>query len=338
MRLFFLSLATFSTFTLPLHAQTGDSIQIVGSSTVYPFVTVVAEEFGNVTDFRTPIVESTGTGGGFKLFCAGIGENYPDVVNASRTIKHSEAEMCAKNGVEKITEIKIGFDGIVLANSKEEERFSLSKSLLFLALAKTIPVEGQLVVNPHKKWSDVDPSLPEIKIEVYGPPTTSGTRDAFVELVMEPSCKDLPAFKEAYPDKKARKKMCHLLREDGRYIEVGENDNLIVQKLRSNPKALGLFGFSFLEQNTDTIQGSLIENKAPNFENISDGSYSVSRSLYVYVKESHIGKTAGLGEFIEMLVSEDAAGEYGYLGEKGLIPLPVDELKSMQERSNTLTQ
>lgn len=324
-------------FTLPTHAfAAGKQIQIVGSSTVYPFVTVVAESFGNNTDFKTPIVESTGTGGGFKLFCAGLGDASPDLANASRAIKASEKKLCAKNGVTDITEIKIGFDGIVLANAKGAIQYDFSKKILFLALAKQIPVDGKLVKNPHQKWSDIDSSLPDIKIEVYGPPTTSGTRDAFVELVMEPSCKNLPEFKAAYADKKARKQACHLLREDGRYIEAGENDNLIVQKLQSNSKALGIFGFSFLDQNGDIVQGSHIAGIEPTFENISDGSYGISRSLYVYVKDAHVGKTSGLQEFITELVSDDAAGEFGYLTEKGLIPLPSDELITMQKRSSAL--
>ncbi len=331
-------LTAIATLAVPLQAQAGEQIQIVGSSTVYPFVTVAAEEFGNSTDFKTPIVESTGTGGGFKLFCAGLGEKHPDVSNASRAIKKSEEELCAKNGVKAITEVKIGFDGIVLANSKKADRYNLSKEQIFLALAKKVPSEGKLIDNPNKSWSDIDPSLPKVKIEVYGPPTTSGTRDAFAELVMEPSCKNLPEFKAAYSEKKPRKKACHLLREDGPYIEAGENDNLIVQKLRSNSQALGIFGFGFLDQNTDTVQGSVIAGKEPTFDNISDGSYGISRSLYVYLKDEHIGKTAGLQEFASELIGDEAAGEYGYLTEKGLIPLPAKELETMQGRVSALAE
>ncbi len=330
-------LAVCAAFILPVQAHAGgEQIKIVGSSTVYPFITVAAEEFGNSTDFKTPIVEATGTGGGFKLFCSGLGEMYPDISNASRAIKKGEEELCAKNGVKDITEIKIGFDGIVLANTKEIDRYSLTKEQLFLALAKQIPSEGKLINNPNKNWSDIDPSLPNVKIEVYGPPSTSGTRDAFVELVMEPNCKDLPEFKAAFADKKIRKKVCHLLREDGHYIEAGENDNLIVQKLQSNPKALGIFGFSFLEQNGDIVQGSIISGTEPTFDNISDGSYGISRSLYAYVKDDNIGKTSGLQQFISELVSDEAAGEYGYLSEKGLIPLPINELTIMQRRVKSL--
>ncbi len=313
-----------------------NQIQIVGSSTVYPFVTVAAEEFGNNSQYKTPIVESTGTGGGLKLFCAGVDITHPDIANASRPIKQSEKELCDKNGVNKITEIKIGYDGIVLANSKEAKLLHLTKDQLFLALAKQVPSNGKLINNPYQKWSDIDKSLPNIKIEIYGPPTTSGTRDAFVELVMEPSCKNLAEFKSAYPDKKTRKKICHMLREDGHYIEAGENDNLIVQKLKSNPKALGIFGFSFLDQNSNDIQGSVISGIKPTFDNISNGSYGISRSLYVYIKDGHIGKTPGLKEFVLELISDKAAGEYGYLAEKGLIPLPKSKLLKMQERAKAL--
>ena len=334
----FLSLATLAAVSVSSHAQANQKIQVVGSSTVYPFVTVAAEEFGKNTNYSTPIVESTGTGGGLKLFCAGIDEATPDVANASRMIKKSEIELCAKNGVNDITEIKIGYDGIVLANAKDADHYSLTKDQLFLALAKQIPANGTLIDNPNKNWSDISPSLPNVKIEVYGPPTTSGTRDAFVELVMEPSCKNLPEFKAAYEDKKTRKKACHLLREDGHYIEAGENDNLIVQKLQSNPKALGVFGFSFLEQSSDIVQGSHIGGIQPTFENISDGSYGISRSLFVYVKNGHVGKTKGLEEFVAELISEEAAGEYGYLADKGLIPLPEEELQEMQARASALVE
>jgi len=333
-----LSFSAFVALSLPLQAQASEQIQIVGSSTVYPFVTVAAEEFGHKTSFSTPIVEATGTGGGLKLFCSGVGDSFPDIVNASREIKSSERELCAKNGVKEIVEIKIGFDGIVLANSKKSPRYKLSKDQIFMALAKKNPVDGKLINNPNKKWSDIDASFPDVKIEVYGPPTTSGTRDAFVELVMEEPCKGLAAFKEAYPDKKTRKKACHLLREDGGYIEAGENDNLIVRKLQSNPSALGIFGFNFLDQNTDTVQGSIISDKEPTFENISDGSYSISRSLFVYFKQDHIAVTKGLMEFAQELISDGAAGEYGYLADKGLIPLPEDMLKSMQKRVEDLSK
>ncbi len=329
-------IAAIAAVSIPASAQARDQIFIVGSSTVYPFVTVVAEEFGNKTRYSTPIVETNGTGGGFKQFCEGVGEKHPDLSNASRAIKKTERELCAKNGVTDITELKIGYDGIVLANSKEASRYNLTKEQIFLALAEKIPADGKLVANPHQKWSDVDPSLPDSKIEVYGPPTTSGTRDAFVELVMEPACENLPAFKTAYPDKKERGKACQLIRRDGHYIDSGEDDNVIISKLRNNPEALGIFGFSYLDQNRNAIQGSVIENVEPAFENIADGSYGVARSLYVYAKDAHLDTVKGMSEFIGELVSSGALGEYGYLSEKGLIPMPAEELQALQAKTGHL--
>lgn len=326
-----------SLFTLlfSFTAEARDQIRIVGSSTVYPFATVVAEEFGTKNDFRTPIVESTGTGGGMKLFCSGAGLDTPDITNASRRIKESEVKLCAANGVNNIVEVKIGFDGIVLANSTHaEDRYNLTISQIFNALAKYVPVDGKLKENPYKKWSDIDASLPAKNIEVYGPPPTSGTRDAFVEIVMEHACKDLPEFVAEYPDEKVRAKQCHLLREDGVYIESGENDNLIVQKLKNNTNALGIFGYSFLEQNEGEVQGSLIEGKEPTYDNVADGSYPVARSLFMYAKGEHIGKVPGLKEFLTELTSEDAVADTGYLSMKGLISLPEEErLKVRKEIS-----
>lgn len=325
--------AALAVFFLPATAQARDKIHIVGSSTVYPFTTAVAEEFGKTTDFSSPIVESTGTGGGIKLLCGGIGDNFPDMVNASRAIKDSERKLCADNSVKDLTEVMIGYDGIVLANTKDKEVYDLTKDQIFAALAKQVPgPDGKLIDNPHKNWNDVDPSLPAVKIEVYGPPTTSGTRDAFVELVMERACAGKDAFKAAWPDEETRRKNCHLMREDGHYIESGENDNLIVQKLRSNPRALGIFGFSFLDQNLDTLHGSLIGGVSPTFEAIADGSYPVSRPLFIYAKNGHAGIAPGMSEFLQELVSEKAAGQDGYLADKGLIPLPENELAEMQKR------
>lgn len=320
-------------------AQSREQVHVVGSSTVFPFVSVVAEKFGsNQPDFKSPIVESTGTGGGFKLFCEGTGARTPDMSNASRAIKKGEVELCAKNGVTSITEIMIGYDGIVLANDKSEPQMSLSIKQIFLALAKQVPANGKLVENSYKTWKDVDASLPDEAIAVYGPPTTSGTRDAFVEIVMEKGCKMFPEFDAAYPDKKVRKKICHNLREDGGFIDAGENDNLIVQKLKSNPKAFGIFGYSFLEENSAALQGSLIDGVSPTFENISSSSYPVARSLFVYAKDAHVGKIPGLAEFLIELASEDALSEDGYLAEKGLIPMPEEQLTAVVERVETLVE
>ena len=311
-------------------AEARDQIRIVGSSTVFPFATAVAEDFGKTTSFKTPVVESTGSGGGLKLFCAGVGADHPDITNASRRIKSSEVEKCASNGISEITEVKIGFDGIVLANSKASAQFSLSLAQVFLATAKLVPgPNGDLIDNPHMKWSDIDPSLPNAKIEVLGPPPTSGTRDAFAEIAMEGGCKTFPAIKALKKsDKKKYKAVCHGVREDGAYIEAGENDNLIVQKLEVNPSALGIFGFSFLDQNGDKLQGSVIGGVTPTFEAIASGQYPVARSLYFYVKNAHVGEIPGIEEYLAAFTDEKAWGDYGYLADKGLIPLPQAERAS----------
>jgi len=308
-----------------------DYISIVGSSTVYPFSTTVAEQFGKTTKFKTPKIESTGSGGGMKLFCAGSGIETPDITNASRRIKFSEYEKCQQNGVKEIIEVKIGYDGIVLANAKTAEQMKLSKKDIFLALAKDVPDPkgGEtLVANPYMTWKEVNASLPDTKIEVLGPPPTSGTRDAFVELAMEGGCKKIDwiaALKKT--DKKHYNAVCHTVREDGGYVEAGENDNLIVQKLEANPKAIGIFGFSFLDQNGDKIQGSIVDGEEPTFENIASGKYAVSRPLYFYVKKSHMGVIPGMAEFLGEFSSDKAWGEEGYLADKGLIPMPEDERK-----------
>lgn len=310
-----------------------DYVSIVGSSTVYPFSTVVAEQYGKTSGAKTPKIESTGTGGGFKLFCGGVGVDFPDVANASRAIKESEMKTCAENGVKEIVEVKIGYDGIVVANSKSAPQLELSRKDLFLALAKEVPDPkdpAKLVANPYKTWKEVNGSLPETAIEVLGPPPTSGTRDAFVELVMEEACNDFEVIKNMKKsDAKAHAKVCKSVREDGAYVEAGENDNLIVQKLQANPKALGIFGFSFLDQNSDKLQGSKIEGKAPVFEAIADGSYRVSRPLFFYVKKAHVDMIPGIKGFVEEFASEKAWGPEGYLADKGLIPMPDAERKQV---------
>ena len=315
-----------------------DQINIVGSSTVFPFATAVAERFGKNTDFKTPVVESTGSGGGLKLFCAGIGENTPDITNASRRIKSSEVELCAKNGVAEIVEVKVGYDGIVLSNSRASDVMKLTRKDIFTALAKDVPVDGKLVANPYTTWKQVNASLPDVKIEVLGPPPTSGTRDAFVELAMEGGCKGyemIAAMKKS--DSKGYKAVCHTIREDGAFVEAGENDNLIVQKLEANPAAFGIFGYSFLDQNSDKVQGSEIEGNLPTFEKIAAGDYPVSRSLYFYVKKAHIGVIPGIEGFLAEFTSEDAFGEEGYLGEKGLIPMTEDEAAAVKAAVANLT-
>ena len=320
------SLATLTIAASQAALAARDHISIVGSSTVYPFTTTVAERFSRATQFKTPVVESTGTGGGMKLFCQGVGENTADITGASRRIKQSELDMCNSNGVD-VVEVQVGYDGIVLANAKSDERFELSRKDIFLALAKEVPnPDGSktLVENPYKTWKDVNPALPAHKIEVLGPPPTSGTRDAFAELAMEGGCKkfDWIAAKKK-ENKSAYKAICHTIREDGAYIEAGENDNLIVNKLVANPNALGIFGFSFLDQNTDKVQGSLIEGKAPTFDSIAEQTYPVSRPLFIYVKKAHANVIPGMKQFLAEFTNERAWGEDGYLADKGMIPLPA---------------
>ena len=307
-------------------AQSRDYIQIVGSSTVYPFTTVVAEQFGKTTKFKTPKVESTGSGGGLKLFCAGVGVEHPDMTNSSRRIKKSEVELCGKNGVKEVVEMKVGYDGIAVANSKKAKALSLTPRDLYLALAKDVPANAdgsKLQANPYKTWKDVNPKLPALKIEVLGPPPTSGTRDAFVELVMDKGCGTFSAIKKM--SKKPRRAACRTMREDGAFVEAGENDNLIVQKLDANPDAFGIFGFSFLDQNFDKLQGAAVNGVKPEFETIADGSYPVSRPLFVYIKKAHLDVIAGMREFLAEYTSEKAWGDEGYLTDKGLIPMPEKE-------------
>jgi phosphate transport system substrate-binding protein len=287
---------------------------------VFPFTTAVAEKLGQGGQLKTPVVESTGTGGGMKLFCAGVGENTADFTNASRAIKDSELETCKANGVTPV-EIKVGFDGIVLANSKAGTVVDVTKEQIFKALAKNVAVDGKVVPNPYVNWSDVDASLPATKIEVLGPPPTSGTRDAFVELVMDAACQE--------EVKAANEKGCGEIREDGAYVEAGENDNLIVQKLEANPN-------SFLDQNADKLQGSKVEGVEPTFENIASGDYGVSRSLFVYAKKEHVGVIPGMEEFIAEYTSEAAWGPDGYLADKGLIPLPDAERATVAENAKAL--
>jgi len=332
------AVAAIASISLAGAAHARDRIQIVGSSTVFPFSTAVAEQFGKSTSFATPVIESTGTGGGMKLFCAGVGVEHPDMTNASRRIKSSEIEKCAAAGVTPV-EVKIGFDGIVMANAKSAPTFNLTIRQVYLALAKQVPNENnELVDNPYENWSDIDPSLPNYKIEVLGPPPTSGTRDAFVELVMDQGAKTfdfLAALRNE--DKSAFKAAARTIREDGKYVEAGENDNLIVQKLEANPQALGIFGFSFLDQNADKLHGSVIDGQAPSFEAIASGDYPVSRSLYFYVKKEHVGVVPGMKEFIAEFTSEKAWGPEGYLIDKGLIPLPEADRAAMREEALSLT-
>nr|VFJ49580.1 MAG: phosphate transport system substrate-binding protein [Candidatus Kentron sp. FM]VFJ49884.1 MAG: phosphate transport system substrate-binding protein [Candidatus Kentron sp. FM]VFK21825.1 MAG: phosphate transport system substrate-binding protein [Candidatus Kentron sp. FM] len=349
-------------------ASARDYISVVGSSTVYPFATVVAEQFGKTTSFNTPKIESTGSGGGLKLFCAGVGIKHPDITNASRRIKASEVESCAQNGVMEIIEVKIGYDGIVIANAKKAPPLALTREQIFMALAKQVPdpKTGKLIDNPHKTWKDIDPALPALKIEVLGPPPTSGTRDAFAELALGGGAKAFPLLKKlrglgadepaaiketmdklgiarsvydemekkkgtAPKGKQLFKAIAHAVREDGIFVETGENDNLIVQKLDANPSAFGIFGYSFLEQNADKVRGARIDGVEPTFENISSVEYPVSRALFFYVKKAHVDNIPGMKEYLAEFTSEKAWGEEGYLTDKGMIPMPEEEREKFRE-------
>lgn len=331
--------ATAAAAAAPTPAPARDYLNIVGSSTVYPFSTVVAEQFGKTSQFKAPKVESTGSGGGLKLFCEGVGPKYPDVANASRRIKPSEVADCNKNGVKDIVEVKIGYDGIVFANSKKSKQLQVTLRQLWLALAKQVAgtEPGKVIPNPNTKWSDIDKSLPAVKIEVLGPPPTSGTRDAFVELAMDAGCKTFEWVKALEAtDKKKFQEICQTMREDGAFIEAGENDNLIVQKLQANPTAFGIFGFSFLDQNAEAIQASSIGGNAPTFETISAGSYPLSRPLFMYVKKQHIGVVPGIAEYLAEFTSPKAWGPDGYLASKGMIPMSDAERTTVKQAVTTL--
>lgn len=333
-----LAMSFVASVALAASAEARDQIRIVGSSTVYPFSTRVAEEFGKTTKFKTPVIESTGTGGGFKLFCSGVGIDTPDIANASRAIKKSEIESCVTNGVTELTEVKIGFDGIVLANSKAAPRMEISLEQLYLALAKDIPDgSGGFKPNSYSKWSEISPALPDTKIEVLGPPPTSGTRDAFVELAMEGGCNQIPAIADLKKsDEKKHKAVCQGVREDGAFIEAGENDVLIVRKLEANSNAFGIFGYSFLDQNQDKIQGSKINGIEDTYDNIASGKYPIARSLYFYVKKAHVAAVPGIKEFVAEFVSDKAFGPEGYLADKGLIALPDAERSAVRKQALSL--
>ncbi len=310
-----------------------DEMRVVGSSTVYPFTTVVAEKFAKAVGGKTPVVESTGTGGGIKLFCAGVGAETPDIANASRPMKKAEFELCQKNGVIDIVEIKIGLDGIVLAHAKSAPEFNVSQEDLFLALAEQVPDVETAAQVPNKSmtWQDVYPDLPAVKIEVLGPPPTSGTRDAFLELIMEKGAKGLGSLRtlkdaDEKNGTKDYEKIWKSLRKDGAYIDAGENDNVIVNKLEANPNAVGIFGFSFLIENKEKVKSILIDGVEATYEDIASGRYPGSRSLFIYVKKAHVGVIPGIKEFLAEYASPKAIGENGYLVDKGLISMPKEEM------------
>ena len=308
-----LSASAFST----LYAREGDQISIVGSSTVFPFATIVAERFAKNTDFKAPVIESTGSGGGLKLFCAGIGLEHPDVTNASRAIKSSEKEKCVAAGITPV-EYLIGYDGITFSNSNKADKFTLTKEEIFKAVSAKIMSNGKMVDNGYKLWSDINPALPNVKIDVLAPPPSSGTRDAFVELVMHSTCKKVYKMPKKGDD--GYKALCSALREDGAVTEAGENDNLIIEKLAANQDRFGIFGYSFLDQNKDKVQGSVINGVAPSMGTIADSSYKVSRPLFFYVKKEHVGVVPGLQEFSDYFMSLAVSGSP--LEAAGLIPKP----------------
>lgn len=323
-------------------AQGRDQIRIVGSSTVFPFSTAVAESFGAKTEYSTPVVESTGSGGGLRLFCGGIGSEHPDITNASRRMMASEYELCQNNGVREITEVRIGFDGIVLgAADNGLPAMELTMTQLWLALAAEVPVDDsctRFATNPNTRWSDIDPSLPRQRIEVFGPPPTSGTRDAFVELGMQVGARGLDCMAALHEsDADQFEEVASRIREDGMWIDAGENDNTIVQTLINTPTAFGVFGFSFLDQNSDRLVGTLIDGVAPEFDAIADGEYPISRSLFFYVKNQHFTMVPGLASFVAEFTSEDAWGEFGYLTDRGLIPLPDALRDEMGRRARILS-
>lgn len=313
----------------PAIAEARDQIRIVGSSTVFPYTQAVSEEFANKTSFSAPVVESTGTGGGMKIFCQGVGADHPDVTGASRAMKKSEYELCQANGVDNISEALLGYDGLSIAVSRNGTVLDVTKEQLYLALAAEVPQDGKIVANPYTTWKQIDASLPDTKIQVFGPPPTSGTRDAFVELVMEEGCAEFEAVKAL--DKDRHKAVCSRMRQDGPFIEAGENDNLIVQRLNSDPTAYGIFGYSFLYENQDTLQAVKVGGVEPNFDTIASGDYGVSRPLFIYIKNAHRGVIPGLNEFVTEYMSDAAMGPDGYLAERGLVALADDKRAEVQD-------
>ncbi len=326
-------------------AEARDQIKIVGSSTVYPFSSYVAEELGATTKFKTPVVESTGSGGGMKLFCAGAGMDTPDFTNASRRMKAKEFKKCQKNGVKEITEIVVGYDGIAIAQSKKARPLNLTRKEMMLAVAAEVPSKdgSHLIANPYHFWDEINPKLPHRKITIYGPPTSSGTRDAFEDMILKHLTKHMSVYTDLYkadPKKNKKYKKYHEIRQDGVYVPSGENDNLIVQKLGKDTEALGIFGYSYLEENSDSIAAATIEGVAPAPETVQNGSYPLSRSLYFYIKKAHIGKVLGMMEYARLFTSEEMIGDDGACAEIGLIPLPKklrDHYRSQLEHLTNLT-
>lgn len=315
------------------YAAARDQVKVVGSSTVFPYSQAAAEEFANKTGKPAPVVELTGTGGGFKAFCGGVGPDFADITGASRAVKDSEVKLCAENGVTDITEALIGYDGLSIAHATSAPDMDLTEEQIFKALAAELPDgNGGFVANPNKKWSDIDASLPDTDIIAFGPPPTSGTRDAFVELTMHDGCKGLPGMAELEEsDEDKWEEVCSRMRQDGPFVEAGENDNLIVQRLEADPNAIGIFGYSFLYENSDKLKPVKVNGVAPDFDTIADGSYPISRPIFFYVKNAHRDVIPGMKEFLEEYVSDGALGPDGYLPERGLTPLSDEKRKEVQD-------
>ncbi|MGL9725879.1 MAG: substrate-binding domain-containing protein [Wolbachia sp.] len=316
-----------------LNADARGYIRIVGSSTVFPFISFIAEEFNRVFSFKAPIVESIGSGSGFKMFCLGVGNDTPDITTSSRPMKEVERELCKRNKVNEVIEIVIGYDGIVIANSNQNHRFDFTKNDLFETLSAYSQESNKLVKNNKKFWSDVNQALPKTEIKIYGPHQNTGTYETLVNFIMldQYSCMNSRIFRENYENQEKRKKACSNVRNDGRYIEVGINENMIIQKLKSNKNALGIFSFSFLTKNQDEIQGSTIAGIEPTYENISSGKYILARPLYLYIKKEHLDTVDGLKEFIRE-VMDSISTEDGYLSRLGLIPLSSENMEKVLEK------
>jgi len=323
-------------------AEARDQIRVVGSSTVYPFSSYVAEELGATTKLKTPVVESTGSGGGMKLFCAGNGMDTPDFTNASRRMKAKEFKKCQDNGVKDVTEVVVGYDGIALAQSTSAAPMNLTRKQILMAVAAEVPnADGsKLIPNPYRYWNEISESLPHRKITFYGPPTSSGTRDAFEDLAMKSVAKKMNVYTNLYKaDKKKNKKYkkYHQVRQDGVYVPSGENDNLIVQKLVKDKDALGIFGYSYLAENSDRIAAATIGGIAPSPEAVQSGSYKLSRSLYFYIKKSHINSVPGMKDYIKLFTAEKMIGDEGSCTEIGLIALPKEMRAKYRSQAANLT-
>lgn len=313
-------------------AAARDQIRVVGSSTVFPYTQAVAEQFANNTGAPSPIVESTGTGGGMRIFCGGIGEGHPDMTGASRSMRASEFELCVQNGVTDITEVLLGYDGLSIVVARANEfAWNLSLAEIYQALGAQVEVDGQWVDNPFTTWNQINPNLPASPILVFGPPPTSGTRDAFVELAMHVGCRQLPYVANGGFDGAWVNENCSRMRTDGPFVEAGENDNLIVQRLQADPNAFGIFGYSFLYENLDTLKDVNINGVEANLETIASFEYPIARPVFVYIKNAHRGVIANFNEFIEEFVSDDALAADGYLAERGLVAMSDETRARVQE-------